>query len=93
MTAQNGAEAVSLTKTFEGKIDLALLDIGLPDMKADRLYSLITEERPKMKVVVCSGFSIDGPVQRILDAGAQGFVQKPYTLAVLSENLKKALEH
>ena len=93
MTAQNGAEAVSLTKTFEGKIDLALLDIGLPDMKADRLYSLITEERPKMKVVVCSGFSIDGPVQRILDAGAQGFVQKPYTLAVLSENLKKALKN
>ncbi len=93
LIAQNGAEAVSLAKTYEDEIDLALLDIGLPDMKADQLYSLITEARPDMKVVVCSGYSIDGPVQRILDAGAHGFIQKPYTLATLSMKLKKALKN
>ena len=92
IVAQNGAEAVSLAKTFEDEIDLALLDIGLPDMKGDQLYYLITEIRPDMKVVVCSGFSIDGPVQKILDAGAQGFIQKPYTLAMLSARLKKVLD-
>jgi DNA-binding response OmpR family regulator len=92
IVAQNGAEAVSLAKTFEDEIDLALLDIGLPDMKGDQLYYLITEVRPDMKVVVCSGFSIDGPVQKILDAGAQGFIQKPYTLAMLSARLKKVLD-
>ncbi len=93
LIAQNGAEAVSLAKTYEDEIDLALLDIGLPDMKADQLYSLITKARPDMKVVVCSGYSIDGPVQRILDAGAHGFIQKPYTLATLSMKLKKALKN
>jgi len=92
LMAQNGAEAVSLARTFEGQIDLALLDIGLPDMKCDQVYSLIMEARPNMKVVVCSGFSINGPVQRILKAGAQGFIQKPYTLSALSMKLKKALE-
>ncbi len=92
LMAQNGAEAVALAKTYEGEIDLALLDIGLPDMKCDQLYSLIIEARPNMKVVVCSGFSLDGPVQRILNAGAQSFIQKPYTLSTLSVKLKKALE-
>ncbi len=92
LMAKNGAEAVSLARTFEGQIDLALLDIGLPDMKCDQVYSLITAARPNMKVVVCSGFSINGPVQRIMKAGAQGFIQKPYTLSTLSMKLKKALE-
>ncbi|MDM8541750.1 response regulator [Desulfococcaceae bacterium HSG9] len=92
LTAQNGAEAVSLAKNFEGEIDLALLDIGLPDMKGGEIYHLITKERPDMKVIVCSGFSIDGPVQKILDAGAHGFIQKPYTFAALSARLKKVLE-
>ena len=45
-----------------------------------------------MKVVVCSGYSIDGPVQEVLDAGAQAFVQKPFMIATLGETLKAVLE-
>ena len=35
-----------------------------------------------------SGYSIDGPAQAILDAGALEFIQKPFTLDKLSEKLK-----
>jgi len=44
--------------------------------------------RPEMKVLVCSGYALDGPVQEILDAGAEGFVQKPFSISALSEKLK-----
>ena len=73
-------------------IDLALLDIKLPDMSGNQVYPLIMEARPDLKVVVCSGYSIDGPAQEILDAGAQGFVQKPFSISTLAKKLKEVLE-
>jgi two-component system cell cycle sensor histidine kinase/response regulator CckA len=91
LEAKTGEEAVELAKTFDGQIDLALLDIKLPDMDGGRVYPLIMEARPDLKVIVCSGYSIDGPAQAILDAGAEGFIQKPFLIAPFAEKLKEVL--
>ena len=92
LVAETGKEAVELAKTFDGQIDLALLDIKLPDMDGGRVYPLIMEARPDLKVIVCSGYSIHGPAQKILDAGAEGFIQKPFSIAPFAEKLKEVLE-
>ncbi|MFH1908623.1 MAG: PAS domain S-box protein [Chloroflexota bacterium] len=92
LQAKTGKEAVELAKSFDGQIDLALLDIKLPDMNGGRVYPLIMEARPDLKVIVCSGYSIDGPAQAILDAGAEGFIQKPFLIAPFAEKLKEVLE-
>lgn len=92
LQARTGKEAVEFAKTFDGQIDLALLDIKLPDMDGGRVYPLIMEARPDLKVIVCSGYSIDGPAQAILDAGAEGFIQKPFSIAPFAEELKEVLE-
>ncbi len=89
--ALTGKEAVNIAKTFDGDIDLAILDLILPDMQGGEIYPLIMKARPNLKVIVCSGYSIDGPAQEILDAGAQSFVQKPFTVATISEKLNEAL--
>ena len=91
LEARTGKEAVELAKTFDGQIDLALLDIKLPNMSGNQIYPLIMEARPNLKVVVCSGYSIDGPAQEILDAGAQAFIQKPFFISTLAEKLKDVL--
>ena len=92
LEAKTGNEAVEIAKTFDGDIDLALLDIKLPDIPGGKVYPLIMKARPNLKVVVCSGYSIDSPARNILDAGAQDFIQKPFTIELLSKKLKKALE-
>jgi len=92
MAAGTGKDAIHITETFDGRIDLALLDIKLPDMEGGKVYPLIMEARPNLKVIVFSGYSIEGPALKILDAGAQDFIQKPFSLATLSEKLKKVLE-
>jgi len=92
LEAETGKQAVEFAKTFDGQIDLALLDIKLPDMDGGRVYPLIMEARPDMKVIVCSGYSIDGPAQEILDAGAEGFIQKPFLIAPFAEKIKEVLE-
>jgi two-component system, cell cycle sensor histidine kinase and response regulator CckA len=50
------------------------------------------EARPDLKVIVCSSYSIHGPAQDILDAGAEGFIQKPFSIATFADNLKEVLE-
>jgi PAS domain S-box-containing protein len=92
LQARTGKEAVEIARTFDGDIDLALLDIKLPDMEGGRVYPLIMEVRPNLKVIVCSGYSIEGPAQEILDAGAQAFIQKPFSISTLAEKLKEVLE-
>ena len=92
LTARNGNEAIDITKNHEGVIDVAILDIVLPDMSGDVLHPIIKEARPDMKVIVCSGYAPNGAVQGILDAGARGFLQKPFTLNTLSEKLQEVLK-
>jgi len=41
---------------------------------------------------VFSGYNIDGPVQRILDAGAEGFIKKPFPISILAGEVRKILE-
>jgi PAS domain S-box-containing protein len=92
MIAQTGKDAIYTTETFDGQIDLALLDIKLPDMEGGKVYPLIMEARPDLKVIVFSGYAIDGPARKILDAGAQDFIQKPFSIATLSEKIKLVLD-
>ncbi len=92
MVAKTGKDAIHITETFDGQIDLALLDIKLPDMQGGKVYPIIMKARPDLKVIVFSGYSIEGPARKILDAGAQDFIQKPFSIATLSEKLKKVLE-
>jgi len=92
LPARTGKEAVSIARSFDADIDLAILDILLPDLAAKEVYTEIMEARPDLKVIVCSGYAIDGPPQEILDAGAQDFIQKPFSYSTLSEKLKEVLE-
>jgi len=61
-------------------------------MEGGKVYPRIMEARPDLKVIVFSGYSIHGPAQDILDAGAEAFIQKPFYIAPFAEKLKEVLE-
>jgi CheY-like chemotaxis protein len=91
LQARTGKEALRVCGSFQGKIDLAILDVVLPDMGGKEIYQNLLKERPALKVLVCSGYSVDGPAQDILQAGAQGFIQKPFSLLELNRMLQDIL--
>ena len=70
-----------------------MLDILMPGMSGETIYPLLMKARPDLKVLIFSGYSIEGPVQKILDAGAQDFIQKPFTTADLSQKLRRVIEN
>ncbi len=93
LEAKTGKEALAMARKYEGKIDFALLDVILPDMDGSLIYPELKAARPDMKVVVCSGFALDGPAREMLEAGAESYIQKPFTVAALSAVLQKIFKN
>lgn len=91
LEAKTGAEAIAVVQQHDKRIDLALLDVLMPDIKGDSLYPLLKNLRNDMKILVSSGYAMDSPVKNILEAGADGFIQKPYTKIELSKKINEIL--
>lgn len=92
LTARTGMEGVNIGRSYDGDIDLAIIDIYLSDMRGDVIYKLLMKARNNLKVIICSAYTFDDSAQKILNAGAQTFIQKPFRLAMLSEKVKNVLE-
>ncbi len=92
LEARTGKEAIEMAEASNVHIDLALLDIKLPDMEGSDIYPHLKKARPNLKVIICSGLDIHGPALKILEAGAEGFIQKPFTFETLSEKLRELIE-
>jgi two-component system, cell cycle sensor histidine kinase and response regulator CckA len=46
---------------------------------------------PRIKILLSSGYSMDGEAKEIMSRGCNGFIQKPYRLDDLSRKLREIL--
>ena len=74
------------------KIDLVILDIIMPEMSGQETYERLREIDPNVKVLLSSGYSQNGQAQEILEAGVQGFLQKPYDLSQVLYKVREVLD-
>jgi CheY-like chemotaxis protein len=91
-TASNGKEAIDIFKKHQEKIDLIVLDMIMPQMGGGETYDRIKKIKHDVKVLLSSGFSINGQASKILNRGCNGFIQKPFNLQNLSQNIRAILE-
>jgi PAS domain S-box-containing protein len=91
-SAANGHEAVAIFKEKSREIDLVLLDMIMPDMKGSQTYEHLKEINPTIKVLLCSGYSVDGQAEQLLAKGCNDFIQKPYTVMQLSQKVRSVLD-
>ncbi len=59
-SVRSGKEAIELYKENREKIDMVLLDMVMPDMGGGETYDRMKEINPDIKVLLLSGYSIDG---------------------------------
>jgi DNA-binding NtrC family response regulator len=52
----------------------------------------LKEIDPSVKVLLSSGYGIDGQATEMLNDGCEGFIQKPFDLTRLSHNLREILD-
>ncbi|MBW1780989.1 MAG: PAS domain S-box protein [Deltaproteobacteria bacterium] len=92
LTARSGKEAVEICEGNMEQIDIVVLDMIMPDMNGGDAYERMKEMNPKVKVLLSSGYSINGHATEILDRGCNGFIQKPFKIEELSQQLRKILD-
>jgi len=90
--AKDGEETLKLLLEHKAEIDLIILDINMPVMDGQAAYHKIKEISPDIKVLVSSGYGQDGIAQKMLDSGAQGFIQKPFSLEDISAKINEVLK-
>lgn len=91
ITATTAHEAIEIVRHSSMRFDAVLLDLVLPDMDGAAIYPHIRKYHPQTKVIICSGYGQAGSTQELLDAGAEGFLQKPFTLNQVSKKLNQVL--
>ena len=86
-TASSGKEAVKVCK--DSPIDVALIDVELPDTKGTNLLSTIKALQPKMVKIIITGHpSIENAVTSVNER-ADGYIVKPFNPADLLEMIKR----
>jgi PAS domain S-box-containing protein len=78
LTAANGIEALEVYRSNQGKIDLVILDLMMPQMGGRQCLGELLKIDPKVIVVIASGYSVKGRARDDIAAQAKGFITKPY---------------
>jgi len=92
LLARSGREAIEIYEENKEKMDLVILDMIMPDMSGGDTYDRLKEINPDIKVLLSSGYSIDGQATEILNRGCEGFIQKPFDIKQLSQKLREILD-
>ena len=92
LSAGGGKEAIEVYKKNKDKVDLVVLNIIMQDMGGGEVYDRMKKINPNVKVLLSSGYSIDGPAAEILARGCDGFIQKPFDMKQLSQSIRNILD-
>jgi len=94
---KEGYETVTCTDSSEGlevfrfspeEFDLILLDMIMPGMNGPEVFNALREIDPEVAVLLMSGATANHEVQQLADAGARGFLAKPFQ----PRDLREAVE-
>jgi PAS domain S-box-containing protein len=87
----DGELALSAFRSAPDAFDLVVLDLVMPRMSGREVFAALRSIDPRVKVILASGYSIQGEAQGVLDDGAIAFIQKPFSLSELSRTVAAAL--
>ncbi|MGL1890654.1 MAG: PAS domain S-box protein [Spirochaetaceae bacterium] len=91
LVAAEGEECIDIYKEKESSIDLVILDMIMPKMNGKDVFYKLKSINPEVKIIICSGFSMDISIEKLFDDGLAGFIQKPYKKLDLSRTVSEIL--
>lgn len=92
LVALSGRAAVEIFSKDKDDVDLAILDLSMPEMDGMECFRQLTRVKPSLKVYFASGHDMKSQTRDMLDLGAVGVLQKPYTFDELADGVRLALD-
>ncbi|MCB0311097.1 MAG: response regulator, partial [Bdellovibrionales bacterium] len=90
--AASGREAIATFCERVDGYDLVILDILMPQLSGEETFLELKHLAPTVKVLLMSGYSSPEVVKRLLQKGAGGFMQKPFTIDQLASKVRECLD-
>lgn len=91
-TAMSGQAAIDSYESKQDSIQMVVLDMMMPDMGGKDVYESLKEIDSGVRVLLSSGYSVDGEASEIMEMGCDGFIQKPFNLKRLSMKIREILD-
>lgn len=91
-SASGGKEATEIYLREKERIDMVILDMIMPGMDGGAVFDMIKVINPAARVLLSSGYSLEGRAQEIMERGCDGFIQKPFNLRELSHKIREVLD-
>jgi signal transduction histidine kinase len=92
LAARDGATALEMIDSSQGEIHLLFSDVGLPNIDGFELSRRARKIQPRLKTILCSGYS-DGRLKgKMAEEGIDGFIAKPYETKALLQTIRSVLD-
>ncbi|MEJ2285251.1 MAG: PAS domain S-box protein [Desulfobacterales bacterium] len=91
ISAMSGKEAIDVFQNSQDQIELIIMDMIMPGMGGGETFDRLKEIDPDIKVLLSSGYSINGQATKILRRGCDGFIQKPFNMNQLAQKVQEIL--
>ena len=91
ITAGSGEAALAAFGRQADGIDLVIMDMVMPQMGGRELFDGLKTLDPEVKVLLSSGYSIDGQASSIIARGCRGFIQKPFSVNDLAAKIREVI--
>ena len=76
--AQGGADGIAAYAETEGRFDLVVLDLSMPDVNGAECFRRIRALDADAAVLICTGYGAEDQTAQMLEAGAKGILRKPF---------------
>ena len=89
LTAKDGVEGIQIFQNHTPNVHLILLDLTMPNMNGAECFENLRKIDPDIPVIISSGFSKEMGADELMEQGANGFLQKPYTIGSLLSKIEE----
>lgn len=91
MDSATGGDGLDVIRS--NRIDLLIMDLGLPDMDGRDAIKVLRDEGYGFPVIILTGHDTDVDAISGLDSGANDYVSKPFRFGVLLARIRSQLRH
>jgi two-component system cell cycle sensor histidine kinase/response regulator CckA len=92
LEATRGEEAMRLCKAHGGVIDMAVVDVVMPEINGPDLVRQLVPLRPRMLVLYISGYTDEAIVHHGIPESGAAFLQKPFLPDALARKVREVLD-
>ncbi|MBW1849097.1 MAG: response regulator, partial [Deltaproteobacteria bacterium] len=90
--AKTGEESIDIYGKYYDIVGIVLLDIIMHGMDGGEVFDKLKEINSNVKVLLSSGYSEDEYASEILKKGAHGFIQKPFSIELVSQKIRQIID-